>query len=254
MSSIGTMITLVQDQQHECRDFSGAMMTTVTRTRFVIMAIASLAFSSCATTHFSRTWKDPSYAGGPLKKMLVIAVRKDQLQRQNWEDGFVQALSRHGVDATASHRLAPVTLPDTNLINVVARNGSFAGMLPDTALIKAALREGNFDGMMLIGRVSAKVLENTTAGYDISSPTGDSQHWDGWYYVYYNREYAEGYPVMDGIVKDEIKVWSLKGTPRLIWSGVGEVDDSRAYEDVSGEMIALVVPELAKLGIIAGRS
>ena len=94
---------------------------------------ASLILLSCASTQLSHTWRDASYTAGPLKKILVVAVRKDQVRRRIWEDGFAAALSWHGVDATPSYRLIAETLPDTGLIDSVAR-------------------EGNFDGIMLVGR------------------------------------------------------------------------------------------------------
>ena len=205
------------------------------RFRFAAAVMTSLFLLSCASTQLSHAWRNSSYKGGPLKKILVVAVRKDQLRRRTWEDGFATALSWHDVDATPSYRL-------------------IAGTLPDTGLVAAAARNGGFDGIMLVGRASAKITEGVTASSDITSPDSPTQPWGGSYYEYSNREYYPGYPVINETVKDEIKIWAIQGGGRMIWSGVGEVHESGQDEDVSGEIISLIVRELVRQGIIAAGS
>ena len=43
----------------------------------------------------------------------------------------------------------------------------------------------------------------------------------------------------------------MQGGGRMIWSGVGEVHESGQDEDVSGEIISLIVKELVKQEAIA---
>ena len=74
------------------------------------------------------------------------------------------------------------------------------------------------------------------------------------YSEYYDREYYPGYPIINEIVKDEVKIWVTRGGERMIWSGVGEVHENGQDEDVSGEIISLIVRELAKQGVIAAGS
>ena len=135
-------------------------MSTNIHLYVVATVMASLTLLSCGSTQLSHSWRDASYTAGPLKKILVVAVRKDQLRRHTWEDGFAAALSWHGVDATPSYRLT-------------------AGSLPDTGLIHTLAREGNFDGILLLGRASAKVTEGVTASSEITSPDSPTQEWGG---------------------------------------------------------------------------
>jgi hypothetical protein len=180
-------------------------------------------------------WRDASYTSGPLKKILVVAVRKDQSRRRTWEDGFAAELSRRGVDATPSYRVITDTLPDMRLINTIARDRSF-------------------DGLVLIGKVSRKTTQSVTAGIDLNSPNLASHPWGGWDYGYYDHEYYPGYPVEHEIVKDEIEVWATQGGGRMIWTGVGELRDRDREKDASGDIIALIVPELLEQHIFAGGS
>jgi hypothetical protein len=200
--------------------------------RVVTAVMTALLLSSCASTQLSNTWRDPSYTSGPLKKILVVAARKDQARRRAWEDGFVAALSKHGTDAMPSYRLFPEPRADTAIIN-------------------ATIREQRFDGILLVGRAYVKTTEGRAAVLDLNSPDVSTHPWGGWYYAYYDHEYYPGYPVVDRIVKDEIKVWTTKGGGRMIWSGVGEVRDKDEKEDVMGNIIQIIVPELADQGVIA---
>ncbi len=201
----------------------------------IVTAILSLVLSSCASTELSHTWRDPSYDSGPLNRLLVVAVRKNQETRRAWEDAFAAALSRHGVDVTPSYHLFPETLPDTGLIGTVTRDRSF-------------------DGIVLIGRVSVKSVQGVTAGYDITSPDYPSHPWDAWYYTYYNREFYPGYPVVSGIVRDQIQVWATHGGTRMVWTGEGAVEGGGGRDGVRRAITDLIVPELVRQGIIAAGS
>jgi hypothetical protein len=214
------------------KDSCRGTMSANVNLHLAVTVMLSLVLSSCASTQLSHTWRDPSYVSGPLKTILVVAVRKNQQTRRAWEDGFATALSEHGVAVTPSYRFFPETLPDTGLIHRITS-------------------ERSFDGIMLVGRASSETKEGVTAKYDITSPTSPSNPWDESYYGYYSQEYYPGYPVFDEIVKDEIKVWATQGGARMIWTGVGEVEGSGAYEDVRRAIIHLIVPELVKQGVIA---
>ena len=104
---------------------------------------------------------------------------------------------------------------------------------------------------MLIGRSSTKTTENATPSLDITSTGSPSEPWGESYYEYYDREYYPGYPVIHEIVKDEIKICATQGGRRIIWSAVGEVHESGQDEDVSGEIISLIIKELVKQEVIA---
>ena len=202
------------------------------RFHLVLAVMASLIVPSCTSTQLAHSWRDTSYTAGPLRKILVVAVRKNQARRRAWEDGFAGALWRHGVDATPSYCLIPTTLPDTSFIDSIARNG-------------------NFDGIMLIGKSSTRTTENVTPSLDITSTGSPSEPWSESYYEYYDREYYPGYPVIHETVNDEIKIWITHGSERMIWSGVGEVHESGEDEDVSDKIISLIVEALVKQEVIA---
>jgi hypothetical protein len=205
-------------------------MSSNVRFQLALMVMGSLVLSSCASTQLSHTWRDASYASGPLKKILVVAIRKDQVRRRAWEDGFAAELARYGVGVTQSYRLIVESLPDTGRINAIAR-------------------EQRFDGILLVGRVSRKVTDSVTSAIEIGSSESASHLWGDWDYGYQGYEYP-GYPVVEEVVKDQVKVWATQGGGRMIWIGVSEVHDYDPGEDVSGEMISLIVRALLEQGVL----
>ena len=85
----------------------------------------------------------------PLKKILVIAVRKDAVWRRIWEDAFVAEFSNDGVKAIASYNLFPNALPDTNQVAGAVQENEFDGILVNRPLEQGnrntLRRESSFD-------------------------------------------------------------------------------------------------------------
>lgn len=199
------------------------------------LVLLSLLLSSCSSNQLSHTWLDQAYVSRPFKTVLVVAVRKNQSTRQAWEDGFAKTLAGHGVDVTSSYRIFPESLPDTNLIDTLMHGRSF-------------------DGIILVGRASTETINDVASNYNLTNPAFSSHPWEASYYSYYIREYYPGYPLINEVVKDEIKVWDTHEGARMIWTGIGEVEGSDARDDARSAIIQLIVPELVKQGVIAPRS
>ena len=73
----------------------------------ILLGLALLVLSGCVNTSLIDRWKDASFAGPPLHKVLVVGVQKDDGRRRLWEDGMVGALIHQGVQATASYVVFP---------------------------------------------------------------------------------------------------------------------------------------------------
>jgi hypothetical protein len=68
---------------------------------------------SCGGTQLTNLWKDPSYNGPPLKKLMVIAFRRDPVNRRMWEDAVVNAIGQQKSTASVvpSYQLFPNDVP-----------------------------------------------------------------------------------------------------------------------------------------------
>jgi hypothetical protein len=66
-----------------------------------------LIFSACASTTLDMTWRDPTYAGQPFTKVLVIGSTDNPDNRRIFENIVVSELKNRGVEAVASYTLIP---------------------------------------------------------------------------------------------------------------------------------------------------
>lgn len=68
----------------------------------------TLTLSACSTaTPIVSEWRNPAYALGPLKRIMVGGLSRETSVRRNFEDEFVIQLRAAGIDALASYRYIP---------------------------------------------------------------------------------------------------------------------------------------------------
>jgi hypothetical protein len=176
-------------------------------------------------------WRDTSYTAGPMKNILVLAVKKNPAHRRIWEDGFIDELAKYGVTATPSYRLFYNDLPDTNdVILAIMANG--------------------YDGVLLINRRVTQTTTTHIPGYTTKKPLYSYDPWQNSYFLHYDREYHDGYTDTTKIVQHEVNLWTTKEKGRMIWSGTTEVLDPSSSKQVNDEILNLIIPELATQGII----
>jgi hypothetical protein len=72
------------------------------------IASAMLALSGCSTaTPIVSEWRNPAYASGPFKRIMVGGPSGETSVRRNFEDEFVVQLQAAGIDGLASYRYIP---------------------------------------------------------------------------------------------------------------------------------------------------
>ena len=83
--------------------------------------------SMSTSTSVKGVWKDPKFAGPPLRKIFVISLMKIQPGgRDAVEDAIVAKLKAAGTDAVAAHT---VKGDDTQLIDAIRKSGADAVMM-----------------------------------------------------------------------------------------------------------------------------
>ena len=67
-----------------------------------------LALSGCSTaTPIVSEWRNPAYASGPFKRIMIGGPSGETSVRRNFEDEFVVQLQAAGIDGLASYRYIP---------------------------------------------------------------------------------------------------------------------------------------------------
>ncbi len=68
----------------------------------------TLALSGCSTaTPIVSEWRNPAYASGPFKRIMIGGPSGETSVRRNFEDEFVVQFQAAGIDGLASYRYIP---------------------------------------------------------------------------------------------------------------------------------------------------
>jgi hypothetical protein len=203
--------------------------------RFALFGGTIAVILSCSpTTELVNVWKDPALQA-PVNHVLVIAMRKDPIQRRLWEDAFVTQLEPYGVTAQASYRLFPDEIPDTNQVRDIVPAQRFDGILMAHALPKEVNTEN--------------VPETVTL-----EPVTRFNPWRFRYFTYWQEVVHPAYVDTTPIYRYQMDVLMPSGERgQLIWSGTITTSDPSTLAGLQHDVASQVVNNLSKQGIIPPR-
>ncbi len=194
--------------------------------------LASLV-ASCATTQLTSLWKDPSYTAPPLKKIMVIAFRRDQVNRRMWEDAIATAISEQKTTATAvpSYQLFPNDIPQ-----------------PDD--IKASKDQG-FDGVLIVSKAERDTLTSEVAGYTTDELVSKySRRWDKFvtrYETVYHAATADT-SLAVSVQTDLLLTQGEEG--QLVWSATSQSVNPTSRNAFRTAVASTVAKQLTKAHLI----
>ncbi len=195
-----------------------------------ITLLASIDFA-CTFSNLTNVWKDPEFKNPPMKNMLIIAANKGPVTRRLWEDVIVAELSPHGVTATPSYRLFPDSIPDFEQLG-------------------AAVQEKKFDGVLSIRRLPTEISTNYVPPSVTREAVTRYNERKNTYHTYYRDVQQPGYTDTSMVVRHDVSVFTTQEGSRLVWAGTGEMIDPSSRGAIRDEIVGLVIPELARQGII----
>jgi hypothetical protein len=199
-------------------------------TLLTTMVVTVVVIGGCGATQQSNFWKDPSYNAAPMKNILVIAMRKDQLKRRMWEDAIVTMLvnkEHAGTVAVASYQLFPDDVPDT-------------------LAVRLKTKEKGFDGVLLIARVQNDTLTNDVPGYIATEAvTKYSYRWNA-YVTSYEDVYHPGYTETETTVSVRTDLILPEGDGKLVWSVTSQSVDPTSADQFRNSVADRVVSQLKK--------
>jgi hypothetical protein len=74
----------------------------------ILLFAAALMTLSCASSmQLTNNWRNSTYTGPAYKKIMVVAMTKQDDMRQSLEDEFAKQLQSRGVEAAACHECIP---------------------------------------------------------------------------------------------------------------------------------------------------
>jgi hypothetical protein len=207
------------------------MKTNIKFIPALVLFCLMMLIQSCSSSVLVGVWNDPLYHESPLKKILIIAIRKDPVQRRIWEDAFTAEFSKQGVNAVSSYTLSPGALPDTDqVVAMVQRNG--------------------FDGILVSSHLTTGAQTHYVKSYVTYETNIKFNPFNNTYSTYYHNVEHPGYVDSLLVRRKAIELWVTKNGGRMIWGATSDTPELNTVEDVQSDVAALVIEELVQDNII----
>lgn len=194
------------------------------RKRIVGLLGCLLLAAGCASTQMTATWRNPTYAGAPPRKVLVVGLIPDQALNHQVEQQLAARLAGENIQAAPLFAYLPA--------------GARAGK---DQILDVARRNG-FDSI-IVSRFKGTTV---SASYAAPGPWGFNDYWSAYGYGpgYYGG-YGAGYVAPPPEEQMETSLFEVR-TGVLIWTGSSATFPSGdANADVS-QFVSTVIDNLNK--------
>jgi hypothetical protein len=205
--------------------------------RQLFMAAAAVLLCSCAATSVKTTWKAPDYAGGPARKVAVLAVEERGMYRQALENRFVNQLKAKGQEALVTHEL--LSLPSIK---------------EDKKAAAASVKQAGADCILIMHLVDRTTYDRevraTSADYVPVTTGMDSYGW----YDYYSLAFMDMGAVWHSLEQNiflDTGLYDL-GTGKRLWSCLTETRLREEMDklEVADALVAKVLAAARKDGVV----
>ena len=188
-----------------------------------LVALGILA-GCAASTKLTHVWTEPTFQANSLQKLMVIGIAQKVSARRTFENAFVAALQKQGIQAVASY-------------SVVGE-----GQL-DSAQVVASLIQNGCDGAFVTRLVDKKTVETyypptTTYVAPVSYGYGG---WYGYYSTGYAYQSSPGYTVENQVINLETNLYRISDA-KLVWSAL-----SQSWLDQATDPMSEIAPFVQQL-------
>ena len=202
-----------------------------------------LTMAACSSTDMTSSWRNSDFKG-PIGKVYVVGIAKDEMNRRIFEDAFSNQFFREGVSSEASYR-------DITYSNEINKEALAKNMV-----------ERSCDAVVLTRLIGQRKETVTTPVYDpVFSPGpyyggygrySRPHHYGSWG-SYYAHPLAFSYvPTITTervILTVESVMYDLK-TEALIWSAQYETAVEGSIDDMIDKFVKAAVKDLKSKKII----
>lgn len=203
------------------------------------MAAFAVLLGGCAGTSLISSWESPDYRGGPLKKLAILVMARDESIRRFAEDQMVRRMPA-GTTATAGYTL-------------------FDQPEQDKDKVRAVLVKAGYDGALVSRLVAIDKSETYVppqTNFVPMRPLGGASPYYGNFGGYYGYGYTmmqttPGYTVENTTIVVETILYKLPDDTPL-WTGTTQTLDPRSRPEMVQAIARLVEGELQKKGFIGG--
>jgi hypothetical protein len=198
------------------------------------VALACLAVLAIAGPKLEMSWKNPGYAGGHFKKILVLALNGKAANRMEFEDQLVAAISRPAGKGYPSYEF--IMRPDATPI--------------DMKDMRELVREQHFDAIV-VARVTKHDTTTTYVPGQVYTTVGYYGTFYGYYNALYPVVYTPGYMQTERVGQVEVNLYSTaKPEGELVWTGITNTFEIGSVMKTIKSLVKVVSKQLEKDNIV----
>lgn len=209
------------------------------KTAFCQLSVAALTLTlgGCVGTSLDQNLKSPSYHGGAVQKVAVVAVTDQVLVREGFENRFARQMVEHGQSALVTYDL--LSLPEIKADKQAATD-RFRAAGADSILV---IRLANQATRTTELQATAQIFAPVTTGYE-------NDNWYGYYSVSF-MNMGTSWSESKTQIYLEMILYDLK-TSQRIWAGgtVTVLKDSMDRVAQMEPIVTKVLGAMRKDGLI----
>ena len=195
------------------------------KTRFLLLCVAVLLLTSCASTEVVNTWKDDTQSQ-QFTNVLVVVVNKVPAYRTLIENELVDTIKKSGADAKS----AATILPNTDLT--------------DEATASSAIQDTGADGVMVVRLVDTTKEQVYTPGTTYVQGAYGGRYnrgWHGYYDSGYRVTNTPGYYSEYNVSTVETAIFDT-ATNKRVWSTITATTEAREIDAIKSFLKAISKP------------
>jgi hypothetical protein len=205
------------------------------RSLLLVTALIIPVVLAAASPKLLLSWRNPNYSGEQFKNILVLALNGKSEGRLEFEDLFVDAIARPGIQATQSYVF--LARPDATPIDIND--------------LKAVIKEHKFDAIV-VARLTKRETKTTYIPGQAYTPVPYYGTFYGYYGAVYPVVYSPGYLQKENIAQVETNFYSTaQPDGELVWTGTTNAFNAHSPMKVIKKLVEVVIKELEKQNVIA---
>jgi hypothetical protein len=209
-----------------------------TKCASLIAVLASLALLGAGSPKVAFSWKNPNYPAGGFKNILVLALNGKAVNRAEFEDDLVAAITRPGQQASPSYEFMP--RPDVTPI--------------DMKDLRSLVREQKFDAI-LVARLTKADKKTTYVPGQVYTPVVYYQTFYGYHGTVYPTVYTPGYMKTEKEAQVEVNFYATSQPDgELVWTGTTNTFDASSVMKVIKKLVKVMTKELESANVIEQQS
>ncbi len=201
------------------------------RSWIVSLGMFALVATACssASSQLVKTWRDPTYTGRIVKKVLVIGLSPTAKNQQVFEYAVADRLQKAGVQPFPGYDVLP------------------RGKMADEETIKAVVEKEGIDVVVVTKLVTVRSEKEYVPGSYTPAP-----YYHGMYPYYaagYSAVYSPGYVNEAQAVYLETNAYDVQAR-KLVWSGLTRTFDYSSVDQAASSVAPTIVRALQDQGVL----